>query len=92
MSARSFKIYALVATAHILVFSLVWIGFTAPNPRPAVIYTYEGALPLEEMATGETWQKRNSEKLVFDHLEKNYDPWVQSREPSKPLIYDHLGF
>jgi len=91
MSVRSFKIFSLVSAAHIIIFSVVWVGFTAPPPRPGVIYTYEGALPGQETES-ENWQSGKSDKFLFNHLGSSFDHWARFRDPAKPVTYDHLGF
>jgi hypothetical protein len=48
MSAQFFKIFSGVLLVHATVLSVVWVGFSAPRPRPAAAFTYEGALPAQE--------------------------------------------
>ncbi len=48
MSARFFKIFSGVFLAHLVVLNVVWVGFSAPFPRPPATFTYEGALPAED--------------------------------------------
>lgn len=95
MSARFFKIFSYVLLAHLVVLSVVWVGFSVPFPRPPAIFTYEGALPAEDTGMGaqeDIWPKaKTSAPLALDHLEaSSINHWIMLREPSKP--YDHLGF
>ena len=96
MSARFFKIFSGVFLSHLIVLSVVWVGFSAPVPRPPATFTYEGALPAEETGSeaGDVWQKdKTSDQFVFDHFEASYfNHWITLRDPSKPSTYDHLGF
>jgi hypothetical protein len=72
------------------------VGFSAPYPRPPVIFTYEGALPAEDTGSTaeEVWQKgKASDQFAFDHFEASYfNHWIKLRDPSKTSAYVHLGF
>jgi len=96
MSARSFKIFAGVFLAHLVVLNVVWVGFSAPLPRPPAIFTYEGALPAQDAGSGteDAWRKgKTSDQFVFDHSgTSNFNHWIEIRDPSKSANYDHLGF
>ena len=52
MSVRFYKIFAGVFLAHLIVLSVIWVGFSAPFPRPPATFTYEGALPAEDAGSG----------------------------------------
>ena len=98
MSARFFKIFSGVFLAHLVVLSLVWVGFSAPGPRPPATFIYEGALPLEDTAGSPTemYPFRGQGLYRPIHLlsitagASFFNHWIMLREPSKP--YDHLGF
>ena len=86
MSARFFKIFSGVLLAHLVILSVVWIGFSAPNPRLPAVFTYEGALPAGDgRPAEEVWPKgKTPDKLDFDHFEASYFPhWIELRGPSK---------
>lgn len=88
MSARFFKIFVVVLLAHVLLWSLVWVGFSAPYPRLPASFTYEGYLPQED--TDSTPQEsgpqdKAANQFVFDHLGVFYfNHWIALRDPSKP--------
>jgi hypothetical protein len=94
MSARFFKIFSGVFLAHLVVLSVVWVGFSAPFPRPPATFIYEGALPVQDTGTGaeDIWQKgKTSDRFDLDHFEASYfNHWIELRGPEK--TYDHLGF
>ena len=96
MSARFFKIFSSVFLAHLFVLSVVWVGFSAPLPRPPATFTYEGALPAQSAGSGAegAWQKgKISDQFTLDHLGASYlNHWIRLRDPSKSTGYDHLGF
>jgi hypothetical protein len=96
MSARSFKIFTGVLLGHLVMLNIVWVGFSAPAPRPPATFTYQGALAAQNTgsATGMEWQKgRSSDQIAFDHFEASYfNRWIELRDLSKPNTYDHLGF
>ena len=96
MSVRFFKIFSGVFLAHLVVLSVIWVGFSVPFPRPPATFTYEGALPAEDPGSRpeDAWPKsKTSDQFVFDHLEATYfKHWTELRGPSKSFTYDHLGF
>jgi len=96
MSAQFFKILSGVVLAHLLIFSLFWVGFSAPSPRPPATFIYEGALPAEDAGSGseDVWQKgRIPDQFAVDHFQASYfNHWIMLRDPSKSSTYDHLGF
>jgi hypothetical protein len=96
MSVRFFKIFSGVVLAHLVMLSLVWVGFSAPLPRPPATFIYEGALPAGDTGspTEEVWQKgKASDQISIDHFEASYfNHWIDLRGPSKSSAYDHLGF
>ena len=89
MSARFFKIFSGVVLAHLVVLSVVWVGFSAPFPRPPATFTYEGALPAEDTGSGaeDVWQKaKTSGSFALDRFEASYfNHWIELRNPMKPL-------
>jgi len=96
MSARFFKIFSGIFLAHCVVLSVVWVGFSAPFPRPPATFTYEGVLPAEDSGSGaeDVWQKsKTSDQFALDHFTaSNFNHWITLRGPSKSITYDHLGF
>ena len=96
MSARFFKIFSGVLLVHLVVLNIVWVGFSAPFPRPPAAFIYEGALPAEDTGSGQkdVWQKSEmSDQFALDHFEASYfNHWITLRDPSKSFSYDHLGF
>jgi hypothetical protein len=96
MLARFFKIFSGVFLAHLVVLNIVWVGFSAPFPRPPATFIYEGALPADEDTGGaqkDVWQKSEmSGHFALDHFEASYfNHWITLRDPSKSFTYDHLG-
>ena len=86
MSARFFKIFSGVFLAHLIALSVVWVGFSAPFPRPPATFTYEGALPAEVTGSAEeVWQKgKTPDQFVLDHFEASYfNHWIELRGPTK---------
>jgi len=96
MSAQFFKIFLGVFLAHVIVLSVVWVGFSAPFPRPPAAFIYEGALPANDAGNGTEGvlkKEKISEHFALDHAETSYlNHWTTLRVPSKPFSYDHLGF
>ena len=92
MSVRFFKIFAGGFLAHLVVLNLVWVGFSAPNPRPAATFIFQGVLPLQDAGgqTEDVWQKgKASDQFDFDPREASYfNHWIEIRGPSKPV--NHL--
>lgn len=85
MSVRFFKIFAGVLMAHIILLSLIWVGFTVPLPRPPAEFTYEGTFSAQE-ATGveDIWAKsKTSDQFILDHAQVS-DDWTALREPIRP--------
>ena len=82
--------------AHLVFLNLIWVGFSAPYPRPPATFTYQGALPAQDTLSpnGEIWQlDKKIDRLLPSHFEaSNLNHWVKLREPSKVKTYDHLGF
>jgi len=76
--------------------SVVWVGFSAPSPRPPATFTYQGALPAGDgdSTSENVWQKdKASDQISFEHLEaSSLNHWIELRKPSKTFTYDHLGF
>ena len=72
-----------------MVLSVVWVGFSAPAPRPPATFTYEGALPAGDTASGDEevgQSDKPSDQFAFSHLEASYsNPWDRLRAPSKPI-------
>ena len=91
MSVRFYKIFASVFLAHLIILSVVWVGFSAPNPRPPATFTYEGALPVENNGRVDenVWsQKDGSSEVVLDHAEASHlSHWIKLRESSKPITH-----
>ena len=87
MSARFFKIFTGVFLAHLVVLNVVWVGFSAPGPRPPATFTYEGALPPQDTSgrAEDIWQKaKTSDQFAFDHLEASYfNHWIDIRGLNK---------
>jgi hypothetical protein len=96
MSARFFKIFLAVCLVHLVSLSAIWVGFSAPNPRPPVTFTYEGGIPAEDTGSRaeDVWpQNKTTDQFVLDHFEASYfNHWIALRDPSKSFAYDHLGF
>jgi hypothetical protein len=93
MSARFFKIFSGVFAAHLVVLSVVWVGFSAPAPRPPATFTYEGALPVGDTgsrAEGGAFDREGtgpltSDQVAFDHLDSSsFNHWIKLRDLSKP--------
>ena len=87
MSARFFKIFSGVFLAHLVVLSVVWVGFSAPFPRPPATFTYEGALPAGDTASraGDVWQKgKTSDPFALDRFEASYFNQVIRHSEAKP--------
>jgi len=83
MSARFFKIFSGVFLVHLGVLSVVWVGFSAPFPRPPATFIYEGALPAGDTGSGTEGDPLG---FVLDHFEASYfNHWIMLRGPSKPL-------
>jgi len=92
MSARFFKIFSGVFVAHLGVLSVVWVGFSAPFPRPPATFTYEGALPAEDTGGGTEGDPFGSKgtgpltpnQFSLDHFEASYfNHWIELRNPDK---------
>ena len=87
MSVPFFKILSGVFLAHLLVLSLVWVGFSTPFPRPPATFVYEGALPVDDSVNGgeDEWPRvKASDQFTLDHSESSH--WLKLRAPSKPLF------
>ena len=89
MSARFFRVLTGVLLAHFVVLSVVWVGFSAPGPKPSATFTYVGALPAQDTGSGaeDVWQKaKTSDQFAFGHLEASYfNRWIEIRDPAKPI-------
>ena len=92
MSVRFFRIFTGVFLVHLVVLNLVWVGFSAPNPRAPATFIYQGALPLQDAGGGteDVWQEgKISDQFAFDPHEASYfNHWIEIRGPSKPV--NHL--
>jgi len=89
MSARSFKIYFGVFLAHIIILSVVWVGFPVPSARIASAFIYEGALPASQedaQALSDVGQRGRSgmPAVSFDRFEaSDFNRWIELRNPIK---------
>ena len=89
MSVRFFKIFSGVFLAHFVLLNVVWVGFSAPGPRPPATFVYEGAQPARD--TGNQAQDvrqkgKTSDQFDFDHHEASYfNHWIEMRDPGKPI-------
>ena len=88
MSARFFKIFSGVFVAHLVLLSVVWVGFPVPGPRIAAAFIYDGALPASQdsgNAAPDVGQKpRKTDQVPFDRFEASYfNHWIELRDPSK---------
>ena len=96
MSVRFFKILSGVIGAHLVIVSLVWVGFSAPFPRPPATFTFQGALPAQDAGSvsEEEWQHANApDQFVLEHGRASlFNHWIKLRGPSKVSAYGHLGF
>jgi len=88
MSARFYKILVTVFLAHLFVLNLIWVGFSAPFPKPPANFIFEGALASQDTFSvqEDVWQKGSApDLLAVDHHESSYlDNWHTLREPTKP--------
>ena len=89
MSAQFFKIFLGVLAVHLTVLSIIWIGFSAPFPRPPARFTYEGARPAEDAGAGQedVWPTdRSSDQFTVDHMgTARFNQWIELRVPTKPF-------
>ncbi len=97
MSARFFRVFLSVVLVHLVVLSIVWVGFSAPAPRPPATFIYEGALPAGDNGnpSGDEWQKdRTIGQFAVDHPgAPNVNHWIKIRDLEKGTsLDDHLGF
>ncbi len=88
MSARSFKIFLAVFLAHVVILSVVWVGFPVPPARIAAEFIYEGALPASQESGNAPHDVRpdlkGSDQVPFDRFEASYfNHWIELRAPSK---------
>jgi len=88
MSARYFKIFLAVLGAHIIILSVVWVGFPVPSARIASAFIYERALPDFQdngSAVSDAGQNpKASNPVYFDSFEASYfNHWIELRNPSK---------
>jgi hypothetical protein len=92
MSAQFFKILSGVLVFHLALVNIIWVGFSAPLPRPPATFTYEGVLPAED--SGDVWPKAKiGGRVDVDHFKASYfNHWIQLRDPSRSLTHDRLGF
>ncbi len=92
MSVRFFKVFTGVFIFHLVGAGLVWVGFSAPVPKPPAVFIYEGEFPAGDSGSRpeEAWPKgKASDQFAVDRLEASYfNHWIRLREPSKPITYD----
>lgn len=96
MSAQLFKIFFGVFLAHMIVLSLIWVGFSAPQPRLPASFIYDGAFSAEQASSsrGSQWTMGLSpDQIAVGHFDASYfNHWIELRNPSKSKPYDRLGF
>jgi len=88
MSARFFKIFLIVFLAHMVLLSVLWVGFPVPGARVAAAFIYEGARPAGEDSGNAMSDVGHSPKTLdpvyFDRFEASYfNHWIELRAPSK---------
>jgi len=88
MSARFFKIFSIVLLAHMVIFSVLWVGFPVPPARVAAAFIYEGAhsgSPESVNPVSDVGQNpKTSGPLYFDRFEASYfNHWIELRDISK---------
>jgi len=66
---------------------VVWVGFSAPFPRPPATFTYQGAFSAQNIPSGtmDEWQEdKGSDHFTYDHPDTSFlDHWARIRGPSK---------
>jgi hypothetical protein len=88
MSARFFNIFLIVLFAHMVILSVLWVGFPVPPARGAAAFVYEGAWPAFQdngSAVSDAGQNpKASNPVYFDSFEASYfNHWIELRNPSK---------
>lgn len=86
MSARLIKIGLIIGFVHVVVLSLVWIGFPVPLSKPGADFVYVGALVSQGNGKVTASTKGMGMKQVeFDQFDApTYGPWLKLRAVSKP--------
>ncbi len=74
-----FKPTLIALSCHVLILTVVWVGFPAPLPRNEVDFFYNGsAMPLDAMA-------RHNMPFIFEAQEgAMFAPWIKDRDLDKP--------
>lgn len=88
MSARFFKIFLIVFLAHMVILSVLWVGFPVPPARDVAAFIYEGALPASQDSVNPVsdvgHNPKTSGPVYFDRFEAAYfNHWIELRDPSK---------
>ena len=87
MSVRLIKISALVLISHVILFSVVLIGFPIPAPKLGAEFIYAGQLVADEAADAEALDGSAPalQWIEFDHFDApTFKPWVKLRGLNKP--------
>ena len=81
------KFFLIAAVIHVLVISVVWVGFSVPLPRNEVMFFYNGSLA----SGGEIGQESRGpkegdhQKILWKTREAAFfAPWLQMRDLDKP--------
>lgn len=75
------QIFSCVFIFHLIVLSLVWVGFSAPNPRLPATFIYAGAMPAEDTGSG---TEMSADQFTIDHVKSpDLNQWTKLRELSK---------
>ena len=73
---------------HVLILSLVWIGFPVFLPRDKVIFTYSGSfMPLEDVSKEKALMTKWIDgKQIFERDQEGafFAPWLRVRALNKP--------
>lgn len=86
MSARLIKILVAVCLLHVIILSVLWVGFPVPLPKPQVDFVYVGG-SVEEGSNRSAAQSPASvaQGFDFDHFDApTFAPWMNLRMVDKP--------
>ena len=85
MSLRPHLMISLLV--HVLILSLVWVGFAVPLPRAEVQFFYGGPFQLAEAVVSSGLGQGASRPVTVKSPEAGFfPPWMKMRDLNKPRI------
>ncbi len=80
------KSLIIAGVIHVLLFSLIWVGFPVLIPRNGVVFYYAGSSGMaEELSQEHMLNKPAGQQVTITTTDpSSFGPWIKSRSLDKP--------